>query len=402
VTTRAKGAGGGGAGSKGGGGDEATYTLRILDRVREVPAATWDGMLGEESSPFVEHAWLDMLEETGCVGEETGWMPAHLSLWREEKLVAVAPSYVKGHSEGEFVFDWSWADLAHRIRSKYYPKVVVAVPFTPATGDRVLVAPGEDRAEATRVVAAAARQWCDQFKGGGVHVLFPRTADAVGTSPWEAAGYAARFGYQFHWFREGATTFDDYLARFTSKQRNQIKRELRGVAERGITVETLRPDEHTREVARAMYGFYGSTIDKHGMWGRRYLRPEFFDTVVERFRERLAWVVARDAGGRIVAGAFNVQGRRRLYGRYWGAAEDVPYLHFAVCFYAGIRHAIAHGLDVFEPGAGGEHKRARGFVPTLTRSYHWLRDPRMRSVIEPWLERDRHRVTQAVEEGGEE
>lgn len=379
---------------------EEAFTLRVLERVRDVPAATWDALLGEESSPFVEHAWLDMLEETGCVGEDTGWMPAHLSLWRGDELVAVAPSYVKGNSEGEFVFDWSWADLAERMGTRYYPKVVVAVPFTPATGDRVLVAPGEDRAMATRLVAGAAREWCGRFKGGGVHVLFPRDEPELakdGASPWDQAGYLRREGFQYHWFRHGATSFDDHLARFNSKQRNQVKRELRVVREHGVTVETLPPAAHTRELARAMHGFYASTIERHGRWGRLYLNRDFFDAVVERFRDRLAWVVARDdRTGQPVAGAFNVQKGRRLYGRYWGARVEVPHLHFVVCYYAGIRHCVEHGLDVFEPGAGGEHKRARGFVPTLTRSFHWLADARMRSVIGPHLERERAAVRKHV------
>jgi predicted N-acyltransferase len=377
-----------------------TYTLRVLDRVRDVPEATWDGLLGEESSPFVEHTWLDMLEETGCVGADTGWLPTHLSLWRGEALVAVAPSYVKGNSEGEFVFDWSWADLATKMGVRYYPKVVLAVPFTPATGDRVLVAPGEDRAVATRLLAGAAREWCKSFKGSGVNVLFPREE---GSAAWEEAGYLRREGFQFHWFRRGARTFDDHLARFNSKQRNQIKRELRGVRERGITVATLRPEEHTRELARVMHGFYASTIERHGMWGRMYLNEAFFDAVVERFRDRLAWVIARDDRTRQpVAGAFNVVKGRRLYGRYWGARVDVPYLHFEVCYYAGIRHCVEHGIDVFEPGAGGEHKRARGFVPTLTRSFHWLADGRMRSVIGKHLERERALIREHIAaEGGE-
>lgn len=371
--------------------DEPTYTLRVLDRVREVPQATWDALLGDESSPFVEWDWLDLLEETGCVGGDTGWLAAHLSLWRGDALVAVAPSYVKGHSEGEFVFDWGWAEAAERMGARYYPKVLVAVPFTPATGDRVLVAPGEDRVEVTHVMAAAARQWCERVGAGGVHVLFPREEEAIA---WEQAGYLRREGFQFHWFREGARTFDEYLARFTSKQRNQIKRELRGVQEAGITLETLAPEGHTSEVARAMQGFYASTIERHGMWGRMYLKEEFFDAVIERWRRRLAWVVARDARGRIVAGAFNVSARTgaRLYGRYWGASVEVPYLHFAVCYYEGIRHCVERGIDVFEPGAGGEHKRARGFVPTMTRSVHWLADPRMRAALRPWLERERARV----------
>ena len=379
---------------------DAPYTLRVLDRVREVPAATWDAMLREESSPFLEHAWLDMLEQTGCVGDDTGWMPAHLSLWRGDALVAVAPSYIKGHSEGEFVFDWNWADLAQRMGGRYYPKVLLAVPFTPATGDRVLVAPGMDRALATRLVAGAAREWCGRLKGGGVHVLFPREPAEDGASAWEQAGYLRRDGFQFHWFRHGATTFDEYLGRFTSKQRNQIKRELRGVKDRGVTVETLPPLGHTPEIARAMHGFYVSTIENHGRWGRMYLSEAFFDAVVDRFRDRLAWVVARDRTGEPVAGAFNVVKDRRLYGRYWGASVEVPYLHFVVCYYAGIRHAIEHGLDVFEPGAGGEHKRARGFVPTLTHSFHWLTDGRMRSVIGQHLERERALVRQHVASEG--
>ncbi len=372
----------------------SSYTLRILDRVRDVPAADWDALVGEESSPFVEHRWLDALEETGCVGDDTGWVPAHLSLWRGDKLVAVAPSYIKGHSEGEFVFDWSWADFAHRAGIRYYPKVVVAVPFTPATGDRVLVAPGEDRAEATRRVATAAREWCGRVHGSSVHVLFPREAEA---RDWEACGYHRRDGFQFHWLRHGARTFDEYLARFSSKRRNQIKRELRGIRDAGITVETLKPEGHTREVARAMHALYASTIDKHGVWGRLYLNERFFESVVERFRDRLAWVVARDAGtGAILGGAFNVARSHRLYGRYWGARVDVPFLHFAVCYYAGILHCVENGIDVFEPGAGGEHKEARGFVPTLTHSAHWLADPRLRSALAPWLERERARVQAIV------
>ncbi len=369
-----------------------TYTLRVLPSVSDVPEAAWDALLGPESSPFVEHAWLAMLEETGCVGGDTGWIPVHQSLWRGDRLVAVAPSYIKAHSEGEFVFDWGWAGLAERIGVPYYPKLVVAVPFTPASGDRVLVAEGEDRAQAIGLLAGAAREWSQAVKASSVHVLFPREEEA---SAWEAAGYLRRDGFQYHWFREGAESFDGYLARFTSKQRNQIKRELRTVRERGIVVETLPPEGHTLALARKMHSFYASTIDKHGMWGRMYLNERFFERVVEhpRYRDRLAWVFARDeASGEVVGGAFNVASGKRLYGRYWGAADEIPCLHFVVCYYAGIAHAIERGLDVFEPGAGGEHKRARGFVPTLTRSAHWLADSRLRSVLAPWLARERARV----------
>lgn len=373
------------------------YTLRILGGVREVERDAWNGLLRDDSSPFVEHEWLDMLEQTGCVGEGTAWIPAHLAVWRADKLIALAPSYLKGNSEGEFVFDWSWADFAARSGIEYYPKIVVAVPFTPASGDRVLVAPDEDRARAVALVADAARAWCTRAGASGVHVLFPRDAEA---QAWETAGFLRRDGFQYHWFRRDARTFDDYLARFTSKQRNQIKRELRGVAQAAIVVETLESQAHTEEVAQAMYSFYESTIDKHGMWGRLYLTRAFFDEVIRRYRDRLAWVVAREAAsGRIVAGAFNVTRGTRLYGRYWGSAVEVPYLHFVVCYYAGIRFAIERGLEVFEPGAGGEHKRARGFVPTLTHSAHWLRDARFRRAIGPWLAHERERVRGIVATG---
>src|SRR5450432_1025292 len=377
---------------------EPQYTLRLLQRVREVPAEDWDALLREDSSPFVEHRWLDMLEETGCVGDDTGWVPAHLSIWRRDRLVAVAPSYLKGNSEGEFIFDWNWADFAQRSGIHYYPKIVVAVPFTPATGDRVLVAAGEDREALTQLVAQAAREWCGRAKASSVHALFPREAEA---DTWEAAGYLRRASFQFHWFREGGTTFEAYLARFNSKRRNQIKRELRGVRDAGLTVETLAPEQHTLEVARTMHALYASTIDKHGHWGRLYLNERFFDAAIDRFRDRLAWVVARDPSGAIVAGAFNVVRGRYLYGRYWGTRAEVPFLHFEVCYYAGVRHCIERGIDVFEPGAGGEHKRARGFVPTLTHSAHWLADRRLRSALAPWLARERERVEAIVASGGD-
>ncbi|MGA3123767.1 MAG: GNAT family N-acetyltransferase [Polyangiaceae bacterium] len=370
------------------------YSIRVLESVREVPPERWDALIGDDSSPFVEHAWLEALETTGCVGGRTGWLPRHLSLWRGADLVAAAPSYAKQHSEGEFVFDWGWAEFAERIGIHYYPKLVIAVPFTPATGDRVLVSRGEDRDAVVAVFADAARQLCERLGTSGAHVLFPRESEAAA---WQASGYLLRDGFQFHWHRQGAATFDHYLGRFSSKQRNQVRRELRHVSDAGIVVEALPPEGHTPAVAHTMHGFYASTIGKHGVWGRLYLNEAFFQRVVERFRDRLAWVVARDtATGELVGGAFNVVKRNRLYGRYWGTNSNVPFLHFVVCYYAGIRICLERGLDVFEPGAGGEHKRVRGFAPTLTRSAHWLADGRLRSALSPWLERERDRVRSII------
>jgi uncharacterized protein len=375
------------------------HDVRVLQSVRLIGAAAWQTLLGPDVSPFVDYTWLDTLEQTGCVGGDSGWQPAHLTLWQGAQLVAACPSYVKANSEGEFVFDWGWADAAERAGIAYYPKIVVAVPFTPATGRRVLTLPGADRDYSLRLMAAAARRWCSAISASSVHVLFPPRDEA---KAWEDAGFLRRDGFQFHWFREDTRTFDEYLTRFSSKQRNQIKREIRSVQDAGIRVRTLMPAEHTGEMARVLHRFYATTIAKHGIWGRMYLSAKFFERIFECYGDHLACVIATDkATGQIVAGAFNVVHGSRLYGRYWGATRDVPCLHFVVCYYEGIRFAIERGLDVFEPGAGGEHKRARGFVPTMTHSAHWIADGRFGSALASWLARERDRVAEIVGGAGD-
>ena len=367
-------------------------TIKLLERVREVTPAAWDALVGDDGSPFTEHTWLDCLEESGCVGGDVGWLPRHFALFRDDALIAAAPAYVKASSEGEFVFDWNWADLAHRLRAPYYPKLVVGVPFTPVTGDRLLVLPGENVAELTHLFASAVCKWSAEVGVHGVHVNFPREAEA---RAWQDCGFLRRAGFQYHWSRQGAKTFDEFLARFSSKKRNQIKREVAQPAKDGIHIETLAPEAITPAIVHAMYAFYASTVDKH-YYGSRYLNERFFELLADRFRHRLAWVVAKDASGEIVAGAFNMRKGTRLYGRYWGTRVDLPFLHFNVCYYHGVRFCIDHGIDVFEPGAGGEHKRARGFVPTLTHSAHWIESPRLRAILEPHVALERERVEQIV------
>ncbi len=370
----------------------ARLTLRLLERVRDVSREAWDRLADPDGTPFVEHTWLDCLEEAGCVGAERGWLPRHFALHRGDELIAVAPAYVRGGSEGEFVFDFAWADLANRLGTPYYPKLLFAVPFTPATGGRVLVAPGEDRDEITGLFAHAARQLADAGDLHGIHVNFTREDEQA---RWAANGFFPRLHFQYHWHRNGNATWDDYLARFTSKRRNQIKREVAQPAKDGVRIETLAPSDLTPRIVRTMHALYASTVDKH-YYGSRYLNPRFFDLVAERFSDRLRWVVARDSSGEIIAGAFNIAKGSHLYGRYWGARVDMPMLHFNVCYYHGVRECIERGLDVFEPGAGGEHKRARGFVPTATYSAHWLRNARLRSIIEPHVAHERERVLSIV------
>ncbi len=373
-----------------------SYTLRILESVTEVPQADWDALLGPSSSPFLEWTWLACLEESGSVGGDSGWTPRPFALYDGPRLIAAAPAYIKHHSEGEFVFDWSWADVAARLGLDYYPKLLFAVPFTPATGDRVLVAPDVPagrRAELVAALADAASQLCRDLSLSSVHALFLREDEA---SAWSRAGYLQRFGVQFHWTNADFHVFEDFLATLPSKKRTQIRRERAQLAKDGVEIRTARPEELTAERARAMHALYLTTVDKF-VYGRRYLNARFFELVAERFKERLAWAFAW-RGDEIVAGAFNVSRQGVLYGRYWGTHVELPFLHFNVCFYHGIEEAIRAGLHTFEPGAGGEHKRVRGFHPTLTRSAHRVLDPRLEALVRPFLERERHAILRHLAE----
>jgi predicted N-acyltransferase len=374
-------------------------TLHVHARVSEIPKETWDACVGEDS-PFMEHTWLECFEDAGCVGGDesaedhaVGWQPAHLALHSGKELVAVAPAYLKTNSEGEFVFDWSWADLARRIGLRYYPKLLVASPFSPVTGARVLVSPAwrGKKNEAIAAMAGAARQLSEEMKLSSAHALFLRDDEAA---TWERAGYSRRSSVQYHWFNDGYKTFDDWVATFKSKKRNQIRREAAQPSKDGVRIATLKPEEITPEIVRAMFGFYLTTVDKF-MWGRRYLNRRFFELVAERFAHRLAWVVAFQ-GDEPIAGAFNLEKGDRLYGRYWGATTELPFLHFNVCYYHGIRHCIERGLKVFEPGAGGEHKLARGFRPTTMHSAHYVHNARFRSVIDDFLVREREAIERFV------
>jgi predicted N-acyltransferase len=381
---------------------KGAYTLEVLSRVSEVPKETWDACVGESGSPFVEHTWLDCFEQAGCVGGDEddhagAWTPAHLALRQGDALVALAPAYFKTNSEGEFVFDWAWADLARRMGIRYYPKLLVASPFSPVTGERVLVAPGRDRDEAILAMAGAVRSVAEEAKLSSAHALFLHDEEA---RLWERAGYSRRSSVQYHWFNEGYRSFDDWIATFKSKKKNQLRREAAQPQKDGVRIETIAPDRITPELTAAMYRFYRSTVDKF-VWGRRYLNRRFFDLVVERFRDRLAWVVAFQ-DDEPIAGAFNVQKGDRLYGRYWGSKRELPFLHFNVCYYHGIRHCIERGLRAFEPGAGGEHKLARGFRPTTMHSVHWVENPRFRHVVDEFLGREREAVAAFVASGGRE
>jgi len=345
-----------------------------------------------EESPFLEWGWLASLEESGCASAESGWLPQHLTLWDGDRLVGACPLYVKGHSQGEFVFDHGWADAAHRAGLRYYPKLLVASPFTPAAGARFLAAPGADHDEVIRVLGAVLLDLCRQNKFSSVHVNFCRPHEAA---VLEQVGFARRTGYQFQWTNGGWNSFDDYLGAFRSKRRVQIKRERRELESQGVTITVHEGDNIGDELFAPMFQLYKSTIDKL-YWGRQYLNAKLFDLLRQRWRHRLCFFIAR-RDGKIVAGTFTVRKGDVLYGRYWGAFEELRYLHFNVCYYASIEHCLRSGIARFEPGAGGEFKYLRGFDARPTESMHFLNDPRLAKAVEEFLARERRTVSDEID-----
>ena len=351
---------------------------------------------GRRSIAFLEWGWLASLEEAGCVGGQTGWSPQHLALYEGDRLVAACPLYLKTNSEGEFVFDYAWADAAYRGGIDYYPKMLVGVPFTPAAGVRFLVAPHLDRSGIIRALGKALRELCEENQLSSVHVNFCDEDEALCLAE---VGFVQRLGYQYKWRNNGYQTFDDYLGALRHKRRNSIKRERRSMAEQGIVVDVLEGDAIPEEMYAQMYRIYRTTVDKFA-WGRRYLTPTFFERLRERFRHNLCFLIAR-RGKEVVAGTFNVQKSGVLYGRYWGTFEELRHLHFNVCYYSTIEHCIASGLERFEPGAGGEFKWLRGFDAEVTRSMHHLRDPRLADAVARYLEAEREEVERVIGVMGE-
>ncbi len=360
----------------------------------EVPAAEWDAMLSAESTPFLRHAWLSALEKSGCAARRSGWTPRHLVLFRRGRPIAAAPAYVKEDSDGDFARDWDIASSAARAGLPYYPKLALTVPFTPCTGERVLVLPGEDREACTHRILHAARKLCEEEGFPTWQVLFP---DERSARDLAAAGLALRVSFQFHWRNEGYRSMDDYLDRFNSKRRHMLKREMAGAAEQGIAIRTVRGEEIARDPshwARKAHALHRSTVDKL-MWGRRWLNEKFYQLAFAGMPDAVE-VVAAEKNGDLVAGAFNVASPTRLYGRYWGTFEEHRFLHFNVCYYHSIADCIARGLQVFEGGAGGDHKLSRGFLPALTYSAHGFVDARLDRAVRDHLRRETPARTEDV------
>jgi uncharacterized protein len=377
--------------------------IRVLDGLGAVGAAAWDACAYasvctgggaapplaesvEESSlnPFTSHAFLSALEDSKSVGGRTGWLPRHLLAETPDgALLAVAPCYVKSHSRGEYVFDRGWAEAYERAGGAYYPKLQVAVPFTPATGRRLLVAPSPHTAAIRQALGRGLIQLCRHDDVSGAHVTFATETecDTLGE-----LGFLRRNDQQFHWQNAGYATFDEFLAALASRKRKTIRRERQDALTNGISVHWLTGSDLTEDVWDAFFMFYMETGSRK--WGRPYLTRAFYSLVGERMADRILLVMAKRAG-RWIAGAINFIGSHTLFGRHWGAIEHHPFLHFELCYYQAIDYAIAHKLPRVEAGAQGEHKIARGYMPTTTHSAHYIADPALRRAIADYLVRER-------------
>ncbi len=360
----------------------ARMRLTVHDSIDDIPAAEWNA-LDSQGNPFVRHEFLAALEHNDCVGERFGWLPQHLTAHDDAgRLLGAAPLYLKDNSYGEFVFDWAWAEAYERAGMRYYPKLVSAMPYTPAPGPRLLTAAGAARPAVTGALIQGTLEHAERHGVSSLHWLF--TTDEE-TGLLEQQGLMRRTGCQFHWFNEGFADFDDFLATFTSSKRKKLKRERRRAVEAGLEIEIVHGHQASDEQIAVAEMFYRTTFDKK--WGFATLNLGFFQEVARTMGPQLVLVLARDAG-RYVAGAICFRGEDALYGRHWGCVAEYHSLHFELCYYQGIDYCIREGLSRFEPGAQGEHKVGRGFRPTPTWSAHWIANPQFRNAIEDFVARE--------------
>lgn len=367
-----------------------TITARIAEGVRAVPADQWDACAGM-GNPFLSHAFLSALEQSGSVGGRSGWQPLPIIVDDADGVpVGIAPAYAKGHSQGEYVFDHAWADAWERAGGDYYPKLQIAVPFTPVPGPRLLLRDPEQAPALIGAVEAVVRQ-------NGLSSAHATFVDEAQLPAFQAAGWLTRAGTQFHWANRGYGSFDDFLNDLASRKRKAIRKE-RAAALDGLTVRHLTGRDIRPEHWDAFWAFYQDTGNRK--WGRPYLTRSFFPLLSEAMGDAVLLILA-ERDGRPIAGALNLIGGDALYGRYWGAVEEVPFLHFELCYYQAIDAAIARGLQRVEAGAQGEHKLARGYVPVTTWSAHFLPDSSFHRAVAEFLERERAAVGQEQEYLGE-
>ncbi len=355
--------------------------IRMHNGVSDIDAVRWNALVGSDH-PFLAHAFLAGLEEHGCILREFGWQSCPLGLYENNALVAAAPLYLKGNSHGEFVFDWSWASAYERNGLAYYPKLLCAVPYSPVTGPRLLVGAGDRTVALREALIEAIEQRVAAMGMSSAHLNF---VDDAGADQLSGTRWLPRFDWQFHWSNRGWSEFDDFLAALKPKKRKNIRQERQHVAAAGVTCEIRHGDELDADEWRILHELYRSNFDAHG--NHPALTEGFFRHLGKHMPRQVVAVLCRRAG-RIIAAAICLRSSDTLYGRYWGAEEQIPGLHFEACYYQGIDYCIRNGLQHFEPGAQGEHKIARGFLPVRTRSFHLVRDQRFASAVGDALQRE--------------
>ena len=359
---------------------------RLLASLDDIQAPQWNALAGD--NPTVAYAFLDSLHRSGSAAPESGWAPQYYTLWDGETLRGAVPMYVKSHSYGEYVFDWAWADAHERHGIDYYPKLLSAVPFTPATGPRLLATDAATRSE----LAAGLLRLAKHSDASSAHILFPVEDDAVAL---REAGWLERSGVQFHWRNPGYASFEAFLAELSHDKRKKIRQERRKVAEAGVTLRRVTGHEATSADWDFFTACYRRTYRAHR--STPYLNRAFFGMLGERMPGNTMLVIA-ERDGKPVASALNLHSQGALYGRYWGALEYVPGLHFEACYYQAMEFCIERGIALFEGGAQGEHKHARGFLPEATRSLHWLAHPAFARAVDEYLERERGGVGEYIDE----
>lgn len=368
--------------------------ITILNQISDIAADEWNACAGPTSGraidPFTTHRFLLALENSGSAGAGTGWHPRHIAAYQNDRLIGVAPTYAKTHSQGEYVFDHSWADAYMRAGGQYYPKLQITVPFTPVTGRRLLTRTGYETIGQTALLQGAVQLAADHGLSS-MHITFCTESEAIAG---KAMGLMHRIGQQFHWVNDGYKTFDDFLSSLSSRKRKNIRRERRQAQGFGGTIHTFTGDEITPEHMEAFWGFYQDTSARK--WGTPYLSREFFNIAHENLRADIFLVMAK-RGETWVAGALNFIGAETLFGRYWGCIEDHPALHFEICYYRAIDFAIQQALTKIEAGAQGEHKLSRGYLPAITHSLHWIADDGFREAVAQFLQHERQAVDHDIE-----
>ncbi|MDC0141640.1 GNAT family N-acetyltransferase [Gammaproteobacteria bacterium] len=360
--------------------------VEFLNSIEDISKEDWDGTFNN-AYPFLKYEFLKCLEITKCVSSDQGWQPLHAIVTEKEKVIAVMPLYIKTDSQGEFIFDWSWADAYYRNGLEYYPKLVSSIPFTPATGPRILFSNNSKKEVIVNKISESLKKLSEDQKFSSVHILL---AEKEEINQFSQEDFSLRTSYSFHWFNNNYRNFDMFLEDMTSRQRKNIKKERGKILQQDVTLSRIKGSEITVEMMEIFYQFYQVTYLKRGMRG--YLNFDFFKTIIHVIPESIMLVLAENKDGNFVAGALNFYDDKKLYGRYWGCLEEYDSLHFETCYYQGIEFCIENELESFDPGVQGEHKIKRGFCPIETYSAHWIKDIRFKEAIDDFLEKERAHI----------